>query len=100
MLINEFVEGPATGSDKLTIARGGRAIAIRAAPVAAMAQIRTRSGRSERRARAAFMVEVPNLVVGRIAQLVEQLTLNQRVQGLSPCAPTNKIKCLCHPTAT
>jgi hypothetical protein len=28
---------------------------------------------------------------GRIAQLVEQLTLNQRVQGSSPCAPTNKI---------
>jgi hypothetical protein len=26
---------------------------------------------------------------GRIAQLVEQLTLNQRVQGSSPCAPTN-----------
>src|SRR3546814_376260 len=30
-------------------------------------------------------------VLGRIAQLVEQLTLNQRVQGSSPCAPT-KIK--------
>ena len=28
---------------------------------------------------------------GRIAQLVEQLTLNQRVQGSSPCAPTNQI---------
>ena len=28
------------------------------------------------------------LPVGRIAQLVEQLTLNQRVQGSSPCAPT------------
>src|SRR5690242_5419917 len=27
-------------------------------------------------------------VSGRIAQLVEQLTLNQRVQGSSPCAPT------------
>ncbi len=27
---------------------------------------------------------------GRIAQLVEQLTLNQRVQGSSPCAPTIK----------
>src|SRR5580698_711575 len=26
---------------------------------------------------------------GRIAQLVEQLTLNQRAQGSSPCAPTN-----------
>ena len=25
---------------------------------------------------------------GRIAQMVEQLTLNQRVQGSSPCAPT------------
>jgi hypothetical protein len=25
---------------------------------------------------------------GRIAQLVEQLTLNQRVHGSSPCAPT------------
>jgi hypothetical protein len=30
--------------------------------------------------------------VGRIAQLVEQLTLNQRVQGSSPCAPTKQIK--------
>ena len=29
---------------------------------------------------------------GRIAQLVEQLTLNQRVHGSSPCAPTIKIK--------
>ena len=28
---------------------------------------------------------------GRIAQLVEQLTLNQRVHGSSPCAPTIKI---------
>jgi hypothetical protein len=28
------------------------------------------------------------LWLGRIAQLVEQLTLNQRVQGSSPCAPT------------
>jgi hypothetical protein len=26
--------------------------------------------------------------------LVEQLTLNQRVQGSSPCTPTNEIKCL------
>ena len=25
---------------------------------------------------------------GRIAQLAEQLTLNQRVQGSNPCAPT------------
>ena len=32
------------------------------------------------------------LVGGRIAQLVEQLTLNQRVQGSNPCAPTNEIK--------
>jgi hypothetical protein len=34
---------------------------------------------------------VPNrhFWLGRIAQLVEQLTLNQRVQGSSPCAPTN-----------
>ena len=28
---------------------------------------------------------------GCIAQLVEQLTLNQWVQGSSPCAPTKKI---------
>jgi hypothetical protein len=36
------------------------------------------------------LVEVPDLSsrLGRIAQLVEQLTLNQRVQGSSPCAPT------------
>jgi len=26
--------------------------------------------------------------MGRIAQFVEQLTLSQRVQGSSPCAPT------------
>src|ERR1700729_3003636 len=41
------------------------------------------------------MVEVPNLAnprLGRIAQLVEQLTLNQRVQGSNPCAPTTSIK--------
>ena len=31
---------------------------------------------------------------GCIAQLVEQLTLNQRVQGSSPCAPTNDFKAL------
>ena len=30
--------------------------------------------------------------VGRIAQLVEQLTLNQRVPGSSPGAPTNKFR--------
>ena len=30
------------------------------------------------------------LAAGRIAQLVEQLTLNQRVQGSNPCAPTIK----------
>ena len=29
---------------------------------------------------------------GRIAQMVEQLTLNQRVQGSSPCAPTKHFK--------
>ena len=29
---------------------------------------------------------------GRIAQLVEQLTLNQRVQGSNPCAPTKEIR--------
>ena len=38
------------------------------------------------------MVEVPNPLsstwLGRIAQLVEQLTLNQRVPGSSPGAPT------------
>ena len=31
------------------------------------------------------------LANGRIAQLVEQLTLNQRVQGSSPCAPTIRL---------
>ena len=30
--------------------------------------------------------------VGRVAQLAEQLTLNQRVRGSSPRAPTNKNK--------
>ena len=38
------------------------------------------------------MVEVPDLTfrgrLGRIAQLVEQLTLNQRVVGSIPTAPT------------
>ena len=29
---------------------------------------------------------------GRVAQLAEQLTLNQRVRGSSPRAPTNEIK--------
>jgi hypothetical protein len=31
---------------------------------------------------------------GCIAQLVEQLTLNQRVEGSSPSTPTNEIKTL------
>ena len=31
---------------------------------------------------------LPRMCAGRIAQLVEQLTLNQRVQGSNPCAPT------------
>src|SRR3954465_9781325 len=31
---------------------------------------------------------------GCVAQLVEQLTLNQRVQGSNPCTPTNEISCL------
>ena len=47
------------------------------------------------------LVEVPNLSLlprlGRIAQLVEQLTLNQRVQGSSPCAPTKPLKRLADP---
>ncbi len=29
---------------------------------------------------------------GCVAQLVEQLTLNQRVQGSNPCTPTNQVK--------
>jgi hypothetical protein len=33
-------------------------------------------------------------IFGRIAQLVEQLTLNQRVPGSSPGAPTNRFKYL------
>ena len=33
---------------------------------------------------------------GRIAQLVEQLTLNQRVPGSSPGAPTIALKILLH----
>jgi hypothetical protein len=32
----------------------------------------------------------PSLCAGRIAQLVEQLTLNQRVPGSSPGAPTTR----------
>jgi hypothetical protein len=34
----------------------------------------------------------PHPCAGRIAQLVEQLTLNQRVPGSSPGAPTNQTK--------
>ena len=34
----------------------------------------------------------PPHAAGRIAQLVEQLTLNQRVAGSSPAAPTKEIK--------
>jgi hypothetical protein len=34
------------------------------------------------------VIDAPPAMDGRIAQLVEQLTLNQRVQGSSPCAPT------------
>src|SRR5580692_5230632 len=37
------------------------------------------------------LVEPAGRWCGRIAQLVEQLTLNQRAQGSSPCAPTNDI---------
>ena len=36
-----------------------------------------------------FAISPPSQFGGRIAQLVEQLTLNQRVQGSSPCTPTN-----------
>jgi hypothetical protein len=38
------------------------------------------------------LVEPADHWCGRIAQLVEQLTLNQRAQGSSPCAPTNDFK--------
>jgi hypothetical protein len=34
---------------------------------------------------------------GCVAQLVEQLTLNQRVQGSNPCTPTNEINDLALP---
>ena len=40
----------------------------------------------------AFRGRPQGRLAGRIAQLVEQLTLNQRVAGSSPAAPTNKIK--------
>ena len=42
----------------------------------------------------ALVVPGFTLAAGRIAQLVEQLTLNQRVQGSNPCAPTNEINVL------
>ena len=38
----------------------------------------------------AFVVDVGNPIVGCVAQLVEQLTLNQWVWGSNPHAPTNK----------
>src|SRR6185437_15475811 len=47
--------------------------------------------RSARQAPPALLYERPP-AGGRIAQLVEQLTLNQRVPGSSPGAPTNKIR--------
>ena len=37
----------------------------------------------------AFVVDVDNTIVGCVAQLVEQLTLNQWVWGSNPHAPTN-----------
>ena len=40
------------------------------------------------------LVEPAGRWCGRIAQLVEQLTLNQRAQGSSPCAPTNDFSVL------
>ncbi len=40
----------------------------------------------------ARLARFPPRQSGRIAQLVEQLTLNQRVQGSSPCAPTNNFR--------
>jgi hypothetical protein len=36
--------------------------------------------------------KVPQCALGCIAQLVEQLTLNQRVAGSNPATPTNNIK--------
>ena len=38
------------------------------------------------------MATPASLMDGRIAQVVEQLTLNQRVVGSSPTAPTKEIK--------
>ena len=38
---------------------------------------------------AGFDISPASRYGGRIAQLAEQLTLNQRVQGSSPCTPTN-----------
>ena len=37
-----------------------------------------------------YVYNVPRCSSGCVAQLVEQLTLNQWVQGSSPCASTNK----------
>ena len=34
------------------------------------------------------------VAIGCVAQLVEQLTLNQRVQGSNPCTPTNDLAAL------
>ena len=39
---------------------------------------------------------IPAFLGGRIAQLVEQLTLNQRVLGSSPSAPTKEINDLAY----
>ena len=39
--------------------------------------------------------QCPEMFVGPLAQLVEQLTLNQRVVGSSPTSPTNLFNGLC-----
>ena len=54
---------------------------------------------SKKPSRLAHSLKTPRTADGRIAQLVEQLTLNQRVLGSSPSASTifsQYIKCLSH----
>ena len=83
--------GPRNGVPATRASRGrpsrGRAEAIANRSIAAFpwtVGTRFATGRSPRGR--------PGRHSGRIAQLVEQLTLNQRVPGSSPGAPTNGIK--------
>ena len=90
--VPQVAGGRAGGSHATTPRRPGRrpnAAGQAAPPLLQHAACVDRSSRSRRGSLARILVRcVLSRPSGRIAQLVEQLTLNQRVQGSSPCAPT------------